>query len=83
MNNDLLILDDESIDLDQIGTENTVSFEKKKLKHKEELIKSLKDDYMISLRENYDADDNLLTIMDELLKESNDHEKLIKILDTL
>jgi|GEM_PF-4116513 len=83
MNSDLLTLDEESIDLDTIGTENIISFEKNKLKHKNQLINSLKDDYIISLKENYNADDNLFTIMDELLEESNDHEKLIKILDTL
>lgn len=77
----LLLQEDDSVDLVEVDTENQTLFEKEK--QKQELLNSLKNDYMATLRDEYKADEKLFVMVDELLSESEDQEKLIKILDSL
>ena len=79
----LLLEEDDSIDMDTLDVEEETLFLKKITSQKEQLLSSLKNDYMDSLRENYDADEKLFHIIDELIEESEDQEKLLKILDSL
>jgi hypothetical protein len=83
MNDYKFISDDDAIDLDDLDKIDKTLFEKEKQEHEEMVLKFIRDDYIESLRENYDADENLFTIVEELFEESEDQEKLIKILDSL
>ena len=79
----LLLQEEDTINLVELDTKNPTLFEKEKIEHQQELLKSLKDDYIASLRNEYNADEKLFEMVDELLSESEDQEKLIKILDSL
>jgi predicted adenine nucleotide alpha hydrolase (AANH) superfamily ATPase len=77
------ILNDDSIDLAVLNTNDKTLFEKETAERKEVLLNTIKEDYISFLRENYDADEKLFDMMGELIEESEDQEKLLKILDSL
>ncbi len=47
------------------------------------LLKSYREEYIDSLRDEYHADDSLFENIYDLLEESEDQEKLIKVIDSL
>jgi hypothetical protein len=77
------ISDDDAIDLNILDTHDKTLFEKEKQQREESVMKSLREDYVSFMRENYEADDNLFDMVEDLLEESEDQEKLLKVLDSL
>ena len=77
------VSDDDGINLDILDTHDKTLFEKEKLEQEEQVLKSLREDYISSLREEYDADEKLFDAVEELLEESEDQNKLLQILDSL
>lgn len=77
------ILADDAINLDVLDTQDTTLFEKEKKAQEEQLLKTLREDYVAFLREYYNADEKLFDMVEDLLEESEDQEKLLKILDSL
>ena len=77
------VSDDDGINLDILDTHDKTLFEKEKLAQEEQVLKSLREGYISSLREEYDADEKLFDAVEELLEESDDQEKLLQILDSL
>ncbi len=78
-----LIDDDDAINFDTLDTHDKTLFEKEKIAQEEQVLKSLREDYISSLREEYDADEKLFDAVEELLEESDDQNKLLQILDSL
>jgi len=75
--------DDDAINLENLDTSNLPLSEKEEKEQEELVLKSLRQDYISFLREYYEADDKLFDMVEELLEESNEQEKLMKILDSL
>lgn len=77
------ILGDDAIDLDILDTHDYTLFEKEKKEQEELVLKTIREDYVAFLREYYEADEKLFDMVEELLEESEDQEKLMQILNSL
>jgi len=84
MDNDYFIgTDDETINLNILDTNDTTLLEKEKKEQEDLVLKSLRKDYVSFLREYYQADEKLFDMVDDLLEESDEQDKLITILNSL
>ncbi len=74
--------DNETIDFNKLDL-NTNIPKLQKRTQQEQLLDEYIEEYLLTLKENYDAQDNLFEIISELLDESEDKEKSIQILNSL
>ena len=77
------ILGDDAIDLNLLDTNNKILYEEGEKEQEQLFLKNIREDYIAFLREYYEADEKLFDMIEELLEESEDQEKLMKILDSL
>jgi hypothetical protein len=52
-------------------------------RRQKDILSYLRDDYIDNLKEQYDADEKLFDMVEDLLEESQDQDKLMDILDML
>jgi hypothetical protein len=73
----------EELDFSNLNIKKTIQHREIADRRQKDILAHLRDDYIGNLKEKYEADEKLFDMVEELLEESQDQNKLMDILDML
>jgi hypothetical protein len=75
--------DEKELDFANLDIQQLTQHRRETDRRQKDILSYLADDYIDNLKEQYDADEKLFDMVEDLLEESQDQDKLMDILDML